>query len=146
MLCFGGTKNGMAVGEAVVFFDRELAAEFDYRCKQAGQLASKMRFLAAPVGRDAAGRRLAAARPPRQRDGGVARARAARHPGVKVLFPVQANSVFPELPAGAVDALRAKGWRFYTFIGSGGVPAHVRPGIVTPEDVSRFAADLAAAT
>ncbi len=48
VLCFGGTKNGMAVGEAVVFFDRELAREFDYRCKQAGQLASKMRFLAAP--------------------------------------------------------------------------------------------------
>ena len=48
VLCFGGTKNGMAVGEAVLFFDRKLAADFDYRCKQAGQLASKMRFLSAP--------------------------------------------------------------------------------------------------
>jgi threonine aldolase len=48
VLCFGGTKNGMAVGEAILFFDRQLAVEFDYRCKQAGQLASKMRFLAAP--------------------------------------------------------------------------------------------------
>src|SRR6185295_5905300 len=48
VLCFGGTKNGMAVGDAVVFFNRELAREFDYRCKQAGQLASKMRFLSAP--------------------------------------------------------------------------------------------------
>src|SRR5207253_4281335 len=48
VLCFGGTKNGIAVGEAVVFFDRELAREFDYRCKQGGQLASKMRFLSAP--------------------------------------------------------------------------------------------------
>jgi threonine aldolase len=48
VLCLGGTKNGMAVGEAVVFFDRALAHEFDLRCKQAGQLASKMRFLAAP--------------------------------------------------------------------------------------------------
>ena len=47
VLCFGGTKNGMAMGEAVVFFDRALSAEFDYRCKQAGQLASKMRFMAA---------------------------------------------------------------------------------------------------
>ncbi len=50
VLCFGGTKNGMAVGEAVLFFDKKLAADFDYRCKQAGQLASKMRFLAAPGG------------------------------------------------------------------------------------------------
>ena len=48
VLCFGMTKNGIAVGEAVVFFDGELAREFDYRCKQGGQLASKMRFLSAP--------------------------------------------------------------------------------------------------
>ena len=48
VLCLGGTKNGGLVGEAVVFFNRALAAEFDYRCKQAGQLAPKMRFLAAP--------------------------------------------------------------------------------------------------
>src|SRR5438034_1372152 len=48
VLCFGGTKNGSHVGDAVVFFNRELAEEFDYRCKQAGQLCSKMRFLSAP--------------------------------------------------------------------------------------------------
>ena len=48
VLCFGGTKNGMPVGDAIVFFDRELAEDFAYRCKQAGQLASKMRFIAAP--------------------------------------------------------------------------------------------------
>src|SRR5260370_35294695 len=48
VLCFGGTKNGIAIGEAVVFFNAELAREFDYRCKQGGQLASKMRFLSAP--------------------------------------------------------------------------------------------------
>src|SRR3546814_16459226 len=48
VLCFCGTKNGMAAGEAIVFFGTALATDFDYRCKQAGQLASKMRFLAAP--------------------------------------------------------------------------------------------------
>ena len=48
VLCFGGTKNGMAVGEAILFFNRDLAIDFEYRCKQAGQLASKMRFLSAP--------------------------------------------------------------------------------------------------
>lgn len=45
VLCFGGTKNGLSVGEAVVFFNKELANEFEFRCKQSGQLASKMRFL-----------------------------------------------------------------------------------------------------
>jgi threonine aldolase len=48
VLSFGGTKNGLAAGELLVFFDRELAREFDYRAKQGGQLASKTRFLAAP--------------------------------------------------------------------------------------------------
>ena len=64
VLCFGGTKNGMAVGEAVLFFDRALAADFDYRCKQAGQLASKMRFLSAPwVGMLESGAWLSQCRP-----------------------------------------------------------------------------------
>jgi threonine aldolase len=48
VLCFGGTKNGLPVGEVVVFFDRALADDFAYRLKQAGQLASKMRFISAP--------------------------------------------------------------------------------------------------
>src|SRR5207237_6656806 len=48
VLCLGGSKNGMGLGEAVVFFNRNLAQEFDYRRKQAGQLASKMRFISAP--------------------------------------------------------------------------------------------------
>ena len=48
VLCLGGAKMGLPMGEAVVFFNRDLAADFAYRCKQAGQLASKMRFLTAP--------------------------------------------------------------------------------------------------
>ncbi len=120
VLCFGGTKNGMAVGEAVVFFNLELAREFDYRCKQAGQLASKMRFLSAPwVGMLKGGAWL--------RHAGQANAMAALLekellgiPGVKLLFPRQANAVFVELPPSRAEALRAAGWRFYTFIGQGG--------------------------
>ena len=41
-------KNGMALGEAVIFFNKRLAEDFEYRCKQASQLASKMRFISAP--------------------------------------------------------------------------------------------------
>src|SRR5437763_1531703 len=47
VLCFGGTKNGTGAGELVIFFNKEVSREFDYRTKQAGQLGSKMRFLAA---------------------------------------------------------------------------------------------------
>src|SRR5262249_13700302 len=48
VLCFGGVKNGLAVGEVVLFFDQQLAAEFEWRVKQAGHLNSKMRLMTAP--------------------------------------------------------------------------------------------------
>ena len=120
VLCFGGSKNGMAVGEAVIFFKRDLSEEFAARCKQAGQLASKMRFLAAPwlgmLKDDAwlrhAGRANAMAK---RLEAGIERV-----PAAKILHPVQANSVFVELPAGVADQLRGRGWLFYSFIGGGG--------------------------
>ena len=74
VLSLGGTKNGLPFGEAIVFFDRALAEEFGRRRKQGGQLASKMRFLAAPWLGVLARRRVAAARGARQRDGAAPRA------------------------------------------------------------------------
>ena len=69
VLSLGGTKNGLAVGEAVVFFNKALAEDFAWRAKQAGQLASKMRFISAPwlglLDNDV----LAEERAPRQRHG-----------------------------------------------------------------------------
>ncbi|MBE0676409.1 MAG: low specificity L-threonine aldolase [Bacteroidales bacterium] len=47
ILSFGGTKNGMMVGEAVCFLRPGLAADFKYIRKQGMQLASKMRFISA---------------------------------------------------------------------------------------------------
>jgi threonine aldolase len=144
VLCLGGTKNGMAVGEAIVFFDRGLAAEFEYRCKQAGQLASKMRFLAAPwVGMLRTGAWLRNARHANEMAALLERALRAVA-GVEILHPVQANAVFARFPDGAAAALRAKGWRFYDFIGSGGVRL-MCAWDTRPEDVQAFAADLAAA-
>jgi threonine aldolase len=46
VLSFGGTKNGLMFGEAVVFFDKKLAENFEYARKQGMQLHSKMRFIA----------------------------------------------------------------------------------------------------
>jgi threonine aldolase len=120
VLCFGGTKNGLAVGDAVVFFDRELAREFDYRCKQAGQLASKMRFLAAPwVGMLRDGAWLRHARRANEM-AALLRRGLGEIPGVEILYPGQANAVFLRLPPGAAEALRRHGWRFYDFIAAGG--------------------------
>ena len=109
VLSFGGTKNGMAAGEAIVFFDRALAADFAYRRKQAGQLASKMRFLAAPwtaMLNSGAWLRHAA------HANDCARHFAATlHP----VFPVEANAVFLRLPPALAAVLRERGWLFYDF-------------------------------
>lgn len=117
VLCFGGTKNGMAASEAIVFFDTALAIDFDYRCKQAGQLASKMRFLAAPwIGLFESGAWL---RNARHANDCAARFAAAINdvPGVRLAFPVESNSVFLHASDALLEELRQRGWRFYTFIG-----------------------------
>ncbi|ALH80770.1 threonine aldolase family protein [Sphingopyxis macrogoltabida] len=117
VLCFGGTKNGMAAGEAIIFFDTSLATDFDYRCKQAGQLASKMRFLSAPwIGLLESGAWLGNARHANDCAASLATTIAGL-PGVRLAFPVEANSVFLSAPDTVLDGLRERGWLFYTFIG-----------------------------
>ncbi|HUD93505.1 low specificity L-threonine aldolase [Sphingobium sp.] len=140
VLCFGGTKNGMAVGEAILFFDPALAQDFDYRCKQAGQLASKMRFLAAPwVGlletgawlRNAAHANAAAT---------LLSARINGLPGIEVAFPVEANALFLRAPASLLRRLSDRGWRFYTFIG--GAARFMFAWDADPAVVDELAADI----
>jgi threonine aldolase len=144
VLCFGGTKNGLPVGEAVVFFDRALAEDFAWRVKQAGQLASKMRFISAPwVGLLENDVWLANARHANamaQRLYGAVR----DITGLQVLHPPQANAVFVQLPQAAVDALHARGWKFYQFIAGGGCRL-MCAWDTTPEAVDAFAAELRAA-
>lgn len=170
VLTFGGTKNGMAVGEAVVFFDRELAREFDLRCKQSGQLASKMRFLAAPwVGMlegeawlrharhaNAMAARLEAALvgiagelglPGGGRDDGAGDSAAAPKPTdtppytITLPHPREANAVFARLPKPWVKGMWAKGWKFYDFF-PGGLCRLMCSWDTEEKDVDAFAADL----
>ncbi len=120
VMSFGGTKNGMPFGEAVVFFDRALADEFSRRRMQGGQLASKMRYLAAPwiaMLEGGAWLRHAAhanAMAKRLADG------IAGLPGVELIAPVQANGVFVHLPQHAIEGLQSRGWLFYVFVGETG--------------------------
>ena len=142
VLCLGGTKNGLAVGEAVVFFKKELADEFDFRCKQAGQLASKMRYLAAPwVGMLESGAWLKNAQHSNARAKQL-EAELATVPGIQFLAPVEANAVFVELPTDVIQKLRDdKHWRFYTFIGEGGC-RFMCSWDTREEDVTELANDI----
>jgi threonine aldolase len=141
VLSLGGTKNGLAVGEAVVFFNRELAHEFDYRCKQGGQLASKMRFLSAPwVGilRDGAWLRHAAHA---NAMATLLESQIRNLPKIEIAFPVQTNAVFASVPDRIVQALHQRGWKFYTNVGVD-YARLMCSWDTTEEDVKTFAADL----
>ena len=140
VLCFGGTKLGMAVTEAVVFFDRKLGEEFAYRCKQAGQLCSKMRFISAQwlrLLRDDTWRKYAlhGNQLAKRLSEGLADV-----PGVRVLYPVDANAVFCMLPPVVEQRLKAKGWKYYNFIAGGGSRFMVS-WAVKQSDVDELVAD-----
>lgn len=144
VLCFGGTKNGMAVGDAILFFNKNLAHEFSYRIKQSGQLCSKMRFLAAPwVGMLQSEVWLHNAR---HANAMAARLEAglAAIPGVEFLSQREANAVFLRLPLPVADRIRNQGWRFYTFIGAGGA-RFMCSWDTSPADVDALVADVTAA-
>jgi threonine aldolase len=116
VLSLGGTKNGAAAGELVVFFDRTLAREFDYRAKQGGQLASKNRFLAAPwTGLLTNDVWLKNARHSNE----MARLLEEKLRAVgqtELAFTREANALFLHLPNETVARMQARGWQFYKFI------------------------------
>lgn len=144
VLCCGGTKLGMAVTEAVVFFRRELGEAFAYRCKQAGQLCSKMRFISAQwlrLLRDDTWRRHA------EHGNRLALLLAEKLtalPGVELLYPVEANACFLTLPEPIKKGLQARGWKFYSFIGGGS--RFMCSWKVTEADVEALARDAQAAS
>jgi threonine aldolase len=113
ILCFGASKNGALAAEAIVVFDRRLADEVEYRRKRGGHLFSKMRFIAAQF--DAylsdslwlANARHANAMATRLGEG------LAALPGARLLYPVEANEVFPELPEPVIRGLQADGFNFH---------------------------------
>jgi threonine aldolase len=142
VLCFGGSKNGIALGEAVVFFNRQLAHEFDYRCKQGGQLASKMRFLSAPwlgMLKDGAWLKYAhhSNAMAKRLETGLRQI-----PGVQLSYPVESNSVFARLPGPAEAKLHDLGWKFYTGVITPDESRFMCSWDTTTEDVDGLVADL----
>jgi threonine aldolase len=142
VLCFGGTKNGTAAGELVIFFKKDLAHEFDYRAKQGGQLASKMRFLAAPwVGLLEDNAWIENARQS-NRCAQLLAQKLAAVMGAGPVFPCEANAVFLRLPEQFVTRLNERGWRFYKFI-EPDVYRFMCAWSTTEPQIDEFVADVA---
>jgi len=145
---FGGTKNGLLIGDAIVFLRPELAEDFLFVRKQSMQLASKMRFLGAQfealLGGDLWHRNAAHANAMARRlDEAIS-----GMDGVEIAHPVEANGVFASLPAAAIDRLRSElpaELPFYVWDEPAGTVRLMCSWDTTEEDVDGLASALAAA-
>jgi threonine aldolase len=143
VLCFGGTKNGAAGGELVIFFDKKISREFEYRAKQAGQLGSKMRFLAAQwLGLLTGDAWLRNAQHANQK-ARVLASRLRKEAGIESVFPVEANAVFVSMNERLASGLHVRGWRVYKFI-EPDVYRLMCSWSTTEEDISSLLADIVA--
>ena len=102
VLSFGGTKNGIMGGEAVVFFNRALSADFLYLRKQGMQLASKMRFIAAQFEALLTNGLWQRSAEHANRMARVLEAEVRRIPQDRVVWKVEANGVFAQIPRHAI--------------------------------------------
>jgi threonine aldolase len=148
VISFGGTKNGLLLGDAVVFLRPELAANFIFVRKQLGQLASKRRSRAVQFDALRAGdlgrRNASHANAMAQR---LAESVSAID-GAELAHPVEANGVFAILPQAAIERLRASlpsELPFYVWDEATGTVRLMCSWDTTEEDVDGLAAALAAA-
>jgi threonine aldolase len=136
---FGGTKNGLLLGEAVILLRPDLAEGIEYVRKQSMQLASKMRFLAAQFDALLADDRW---RGTAEHANSMAR-RLAEAVGdhVQITQRVEANAVFALVPPDVTARLQER-WRFYVWDESTGEVRWMCSWDTTPEDIDAFAQDV----
>lgn len=113
VLSFGGTKNGLMIGEAIVFMNSDLARDFGYTHKQSMQLASKMRYISAQFNallsndlwlRNAQHANFMAK---------LLEEKIREIPEIVITQPVQTNAVFAIIPAEAIERLLT---RFFFYV------------------------------
>ncbi|CNF97164.1 threonine aldolase [Mycobacterium tuberculosis] len=141
VLSFGGTKNGLLLGEAVVVLNPDAVRGVDYLRKSSMQLASKMRYVSAQLVALLDGDLWL--RNASHANGMAARLESAARavPGVEITQAVQANTVFARIPADVAERLR-KRFPFYTWDEATGEVRWVCSFDTTEADVDAFAAAL----
>ncbi|MDT5156923.1 MAG: threonine aldolase [Acidobacteriota bacterium] len=113
VLSFGGTKNGMMYGEAVVFFDPSLAEGFKFVRKQGAQLPSKMRFIAAQFTALFAEDLWLETATHANRMAQLVAAALREIPQVRLTQPVESNAVFAVVPRESIERIRE---RFFFYV------------------------------
>ena len=138
VLSFGGTKNGMMFGDAVVFFDKSLSKNFEFIRKQGMHLTSKMRFISAQfealLSNDLWLKNAKHANEMAQ----VLYKEIKDIPGLKITQKVQANEIFASLPMEIIKKLRSK-YGFHIFNEQNSEVRWVCSYNTTKKDVMDFA-------
>ena len=137
ILSFGGTKNGMMYGEAVVFFNKALASDFKYRRKQGMQLASKMRFISAQflafLKNDLWERNAEHSNKMAE----LLEQEVKKIPGIQITQKVEANGVFAILPRELIPELQEE-YFFYIWDEERGEVRWMTSFDTTVEDIMGF--------
>lgn len=140
-LSFGGTKNGMLMGESAVLLNPALDVDMRYRRKQMTQLCSKMRFMAAQFEaylNTGLWRRNAEHS---NRMAQLLLSELQGIDGIRVMYPVQVNSVFVQLPAEVWRQLQQE-YFFYDWDEVNDVVRWMCSFDTTEDDIRRFTAAL----
>ena len=137
VLSFGGTKNGIMGGEAVVFFNRAFSADFLYLRKQGMQLASKMRFIAAQFEALLTNDLWKRSAEHANRMARVLEAEVRKIPQVRIVWKVECNGVFAQIPKHAIEKIKEK-YFFYPWIEEDGIVRWMCSFDTTEEDVNEF--------
>ncbi|NOY37239.1 MAG: low specificity L-threonine aldolase [Chlorobi bacterium] len=137
LLSFGGTKNGMMYGEAVVFLNTSLSENFKYIRKQGMQLASKMRYIAVQFDAYLTDDLWLHNARHANRMAHLLAEKAARIDGIKITRKVEANGVFAKIPKEIIHALQ-KEFFFYVWDENASVVRWMASWDTTEEDVDRF--------
>jgi threonine aldolase len=138
VLTFGGTKNGIMGGEAVVFFNRSVSSDFIFLRKQGMQLASKMRFIAvqfeALLTNDLWRRSAEHA----NRMAHLLETEVRKIPQVRIAWPVESNGVFAQIPRVAIEKIKER-YFFYPWIEEENIVRWMCSFDTTEDDVMEFA-------
>jgi threonine aldolase len=138
VLSFGGTKNGAMGGEAVLFFSSSLAEDFLFLRKQAMQLASKMRFISVQLGTLLTNDLWLTNAQRSNRMAKMLEKELSQIPQVKIIYRVEANGVFAQIPHEAIATLQER-YFFYVWNEEESVVRWMCSFDTTEEDVKEFA-------
>src|SRR5579862_4491366 len=138
VLSFGGTKNGAMGAEAVVFFDKKLSRDFLYRRKQGMQLASKSRYIAAQLDALLSNNLWRKNAENANRRAELLEKELRKIPQVKIVYKVEANGVFAQLPRAAITKLQQR-YFFYVWNEERSLVRWMCSFDTTERDVKQFA-------